>query len=86
VAESASEEVDALVIQGSKHYDFSSLPMLSPLATSIGLKGPIDGKLVLEIINAHSVGFFNRYLKGNEKINLEQISLEYEEVQFDALP
>ena len=69
-----------------QHYDFSSLPMLSPLTATMGLKGPIDGKLVLEIINAETVAFFDRYLMGDKSISLEGISQGYPEVDFSLKP
>jgi hypothetical protein len=51
-------------IQGTSHYDFSDLPMLSPIAPQLGLKGSIDGKLVTKIINTYMTIFFNQTLRG----------------------
>jgi hypothetical protein len=34
-------------IDGTKHYDFSDLPLLSPIAPQLGLKGPLSGKTVI---------------------------------------
>jgi dienelactone hydrolase len=82
----ATRDVFEITIQGSKHYDFSSLPLLTPLAENLGLKGPINGELMLEIINAESTAFFNRYLRGDETINLEQLSGEYPEVLWGVRP
>jgi predicted dienelactone hydrolase len=48
-----------LTIAGTKHADFTALPLLSPLTTYMGLKGPIQGARGLEIINAYSVDFFD---------------------------
>jgi hypothetical protein len=45
-------------IRGTKHYDFSDLPMLSPIAPQLGLKGPIKGKRATEIVNAYLIAFF----------------------------
>ena len=47
----SADEVIEITLKGTKHYDFSSLPLLSPLTVNLGLKGPIDGGLFLEIIN-----------------------------------
>jgi len=52
------------VIAGTAHYDFSDLPLLSPLAPAIGLKGPLAGKRVVEIVNTTSVQFFDQTLRG----------------------
>lgn len=51
-------------IAGTAHYDFSDLPLLSPLAPAIGLKGPISGSRIVEIINTLSLGFFDQTLRG----------------------
>ena len=77
LAEMAESNVDEIVLLGTRHYDFTSLPLLTPLAAQLGLKGPIPGTLGLEIINAETVAFFDKYLKGNKNINLEEISNQY---------
>lgn len=51
-------------ILGTKHYDFSDLPLLSPLAPQLGLKGPINGKRVVSIINDYLIAYFDQELKG----------------------
>lgn len=51
-------------IQGTAHYDFSDLPMLSPIAPRLGLKGPLKGERVIEITNAYLIEFFDLTLKG----------------------
>lgn len=51
-------------ILGTRHHDFSDLPLLSPLAPQLGLKGPINGKLVVKIINDYLLAYFNQELKG----------------------
>jgi hypothetical protein len=50
-------------IAGTAHYDFSDLPLLSPLAPAIGLKGPISGPRVVQIINTVSLTFFDHVLR-----------------------
>jgi hypothetical protein len=79
LAERAESDVDEIALLGTRHYDFSSLPLLTPLAAQLGLKGPIPGTLGLEIINAETVAFFDKYLKGNKSISLEEISNQYPE-------
>jgi predicted dienelactone hydrolase len=54
----------ALFIEGTAHYDFSDLPLLSPLAPQLGLKGPINGKRVTGIVNDYLLSFFDMTLKG----------------------
>jgi hypothetical protein len=51
-------------IQGTTHYDFSDLPMLSLIAPQLGLKGPLNGARVIEITNTYLIAFFDKTLKG----------------------
>ncbi len=51
-------------IRGTTHYDFSDLPMLSPIAAQLGLKGPLNGGRVTEIVDDYLISFFEATLKG----------------------
>ncbi len=53
----------AISINGTKHFDFSDLPLLSPIAPQLGLKGPLKGTRVIEIVNSYLLGFFEMTLK-----------------------
>ena len=53
-----------ITIAGTKHYDFTDLPLLSPLAPQLGLKGPINGKRVVTIVDDYLLTFFESTLKG----------------------
>lgn len=53
----------SLSIEGTAHYDFSDLPLLTPIAHTIGLKGPLSGKRVIQIVNTLSVSFFEQTLR-----------------------
>ncbi|HUG34869.1 MAG TPA: hypothetical protein VMJ90_08875 [Anaerolineales bacterium] len=68
-----------VAIEGAAHYDFSDLPLLSPLAPQLGLKGPINGKLVTSIVNDYLLLFFDGTLK-NEPSGLSTVSGNYDEV------
>lgn len=70
----------AVYITGTEHYDFSDLPLLSPLAPQLGLKGPINGKRVTLIINDYLVSFFESALNGGTRKLFENPS-PYEEVK-----
>ncbi|MBE0671545.1 MAG: hypothetical protein IH588_13235 [Anaerolineales bacterium] len=50
--------IGVISIDGTKHYDFSDLPLLSPIAPQLGLKGPLSGKTVIKIINSYLLDFF----------------------------
>jgi hypothetical protein len=73
-----------LTILGTDHYDFSDLPALSPLAPQLGLKGPIPGMRVQQIINAYSLAFFDQALKDEPAMLLASPSPAYPEVRFDG--
>jgi len=51
-----------ITIEGTKHYDFTDIPLLSLLAPELQLKGPLDGKRVTEIVNSYLVDFFEMAL------------------------
>ncbi len=59
-----TEPYGAVYIEGTDHYDFSDLPLLSPLAPQLGLKGPIKGGRVTEIVNDYLLSFFDATLNG----------------------
>ena len=69
-------------IEGTAHYDFSDLPLLSPLAPRLGLKGPINGKRVTGIINDYLLAFFDGTLKGVPMDLFEEQNQKYNEVRF----
>jgi hypothetical protein len=69
-------------IDGTAHYDFSDLPLLSPLAPRLGLKGPISGKRVTAIINDYLLSFFNGTLKGLPMDLFGEQNQKYNEVKF----
>ena len=50
-------------IAGTSHYDFSDLPLLSPLAPALGLSGELDGPYTTEIVRRYLLAFFDTYLK-----------------------
>lgn len=70
-------------IAGTAHYDFSDLPLLSPLTARLGLKGPISGRRVTAIINDYLLSFFDRTLKGVPTDLFQEQIQKYNEVKFD---
>ena len=69
-------------IDGTTHYDFSDIPLLSPLAPRLGLKGPINGQRVTTIINDYLLSFFDATLKGISTSLFEEPNQKYNEVRF----
>lgn len=53
-----SDSRGVIEILGTSHLDFSDLPLLSPIAPLLGLKGPLSGERVIEIVNGYLVDFF----------------------------
>ncbi|MBT3339080.1 MAG: hypothetical protein HN855_02830 [Anaerolineae bacterium] len=84
--DASTGEFFEFTIRDTKHYDFSSLPLLSPLTVALGLKGPIEGDLGLEIINFYSVHFFDEYLQGNAEYDWADLSMKYPEAMFGFRP
>jgi predicted dienelactone hydrolase len=66
------DHVYAYTLKGTDHYDFTDLPMLTPLATWLGLKGPLPASRVLPIIDAFELAFFDQYLKGEAGALLDE--------------
>jgi hypothetical protein len=71
-------------LPGMFHLDMTDLPFLSPLASRLGLSGPIGAERAHRIIDAYSVAFFDRYLKGVPAVLLDQPAEEYPEVLFET--
>jgi len=55
--------VRSLSIPRSAHYDFTLIPLFSPLAPYLGLKGPIPADEIMPLIDMEMVRFYERVLK-----------------------
>jgi hypothetical protein len=73
--------VGVISIAGTEHYDFTDLPLLSPLAPRLGLKGPIGGERVITIIDDYLLSFFDQTLKGVPMSLFEGTDQKYNEVR-----
>lgn len=73
-----------LTIQGSAHYDFTDLTLVSPLNAALGFSGGINGDQMVRILNQYSLAFFNRHLKGLPAPLLDSRSADYPEVTITA--
>ena len=72
-----------LTIAGTRHYDFTLVPLLTPLAPALGLKGPIDGARGMRIITDYLLAFFDQTLKGQASALLDGPAAQYPEVTFE---
>jgi predicted dienelactone hydrolase len=84
----SSSAVYYLSIQGTRHFNFSDLPLrwLPPtrvLFNKAGYIGSIRPERGSEITNAYLVAFFDRYLKGIDSDLIQGSSPAYPEVQFE---
>ncbi|HEX9763594.1 MAG TPA: hypothetical protein VGA97_10885 [Acidimicrobiia bacterium] len=61
-------------VMGASGNDFVSLPLLSPIAAQLGLKGPIPAGRVIPIVDNYLVGFFDVFLLGTGPATLENVS------------
>ncbi len=71
-------------IAGAFHVNFMDITYWSPLTSTLGISGPIDGQRAYRIINAYSLAFFDKYLKGNSASLLELPAKQYPEVTFEG--
>jgi len=68
-------------IAGTGHYDYSDLPLLSPITRLIGAKGPINGRLVARIVNEYTLAFFDAHLR-ERPLGLLNGESPYKEIEF----
>src|SRR6266540_2363280 len=71
-------------VPGAFHVDMTDAPLLSPLATRLGLSGPIGGQRAHRIINAYSLAFFDRHLKSQPAPLLDGPAKQYPDVLFQT--
>lgn len=79
-----ADAVGVTTIIGTRHYDFTDLPLLSPLAPQLGLKGPINGKRMIKILNDYLVAYFDQELKGIPSPLPFDHSAGYPELRWEA--
>lgn len=75
-----NQGLGVITIAGTKHYDFSDLPLLSPIAPQLGLKGPLNGKRVAEIVNVYLIDFFELTLRNIPSDLFDNNFSDFEEV------
>ena len=83
VYESLEGEGYFVQVDGIFHSNFTDIPAWSPLVRWLGAAGQMDVQRAHEIINAYSVAFFDRELKGLQEPLLEGPAKEYPEVRIE---
>ncbi len=72
-------------IAGTEHWDFVVIPLLTPLAPQLGLKGPIKSERVMAITDDLLVSFFDTYVKrGTAAADIAGFGSRYPEVTVEA--
>ena len=66
-------------IAGANHYDFSDLPLFSPMTERLGLSSDMQGDYVVGMLNSMTSAFFRQALKGEGK-NLVLGAANYPEI------
>ena len=69
-------------IPGMFHINFTDAPYWSPLLRPLGVVGPINAQRGFDIVNAYSLAFFNKYLKGIPSPLLNGQTKQFPEVHF----
>jgi hypothetical protein len=73
-----------VLVSGMFHLNLTDISYWSPLMSWLGLTGPIDAERAHNIINAHSLAFFDRHLKGLPTTLLDSPAEQYPEVLFET--
>jgi predicted dienelactone hydrolase len=76
-----ANNMGVIEILGTRHYDFSDLPLLSPIASQLGLKGPLSGLRVTEIVNSYLLDFFEMTLNHSPSELFDGSFDDYSEVK-----
>jgi hypothetical protein len=63
-----------LGVEGAEHSDFVMTPLLSPVASQLGLKGPIPAGRIIPIIDNYLAGFFDVFLLGTGSAALDSVT------------
>jgi len=72
-----------LGVEGADHNDFTSAPLMSPMAGTFGFKGPIPPGRIIPIIDNYLLGFFDVFLLGTGSASLDTVG--FEEVSVEVL-
>jgi len=83
VFESLTADGYLIRVPGMFHLNPTDVPYWLAFASQLGYTGPIDGKRAHTIINAYSLAFFDRHLRGRPAPLLDGPPQQYPEVIFE---
>ncbi len=72
-----------LTIEGAYHRDFTMLPLLSPIADDLGLRGPIPAEEMLALTDDYTLAMFDTYLRNQSSPLLDGKRQLYTNVLFE---
>jgi dienelactone hydrolase len=59
----SSTVADKLILDGTKHFDYSDTPYFSPMAKKFGISGKLPAEEILSILNGQIISFFDEHVK-----------------------
>ena len=59
----SSQSADKLILDGTKHFDYSDTPYFSTMAKKIGISGKLPAEEILFILNGQIISFFDKHVK-----------------------
>jgi predicted dienelactone hydrolase len=71
-------------VPGMFHGNFTDIAIWTPMASLLGVAGPIDPRRAHDIVNAYTLAFFDRHVYGRPAKLLEGPSGEYPDVVFES--
>ena len=80
-AGSSDGDLYTVIVADADHYDYTDFTLLHRQHM---LMGTIAGRRMLELVNAYTLAFFDRYLRGSKQDLLETVPSPYPEVEFRA--
>lgn len=77
----SSVPIELYQINGTTHLDFTMVYMYSPLTKYINITGKLNGRISSSIQKDFIQSFFDKNLKGNNSININDVANKWKEVK-----
>jgi predicted dienelactone hydrolase len=71
-------------VPGMFHSNFTDVATWTPIAEELGLAGPIDPQHAHDIVNAYSLAFFDRHVRGRRSELLDGPAKQYPDAVFET--
>ena len=71
-------------VPGTFHSNFTDIASWTPMAALLGISGPIDPRRAHDIINAYSLAFFDRHLRGRAAGLIDGLAMRYPEAMVES--